>query len=276
MRKSPVRTLIQNKSLLIGGIIVTFLIVMALFPSLFSKYDPIALDPMAILKPPSARHIMGTDDYGRDIWSRIVYGTRLDLMIGVGAMIVPMIIGTVIGLVSGYYGGKLDSLLMRILDVFMAFPYYVLAISIVAILGAGTKNLFIAMWLVGWKEYTRLIRSEVLVVKNMEYVQAAKSLGYSDGKILLRHILPNVVSSSIVYGASDVVMCMLAGASMSFLGLGVQLPTPEWGAIISGGRAYIQTAWWITVFPGLLLIVSGLGFSLIGDGLSDLLRARDY
>ena len=197
-------------------------------------------------------------------------------MIGVGAMIVPMIIGTVIGLVSGYYGGKLDSLLMRILDVFMAFPYYVLAISIVAILGAGTKNLFIAMWLVGWKEYTRLIRSEVLVVKNMEYVQAAKSLGYSDGKILLRHILPNVVSSSIVYGASDVVMCMLAGASMSFLGLGVQLPTPEWGAIISGGRAYIQTAWWITVFPGLLLIVSGLGFSLIGDGLSDLLRARDY
>lgn len=276
MRKSPVRTLIQNKSLLIGGIIVTFLIAMALFPSLFSKYDPIALDPMAILKPPSARHIMGTDDYGRDIWSRIVYGTRLDLMIGVGAMIVPMIIGTVIGLVSGYYGGKLDSLLMRILDVFMAFPYYVLAISIVAILGAGTKNLFIAMWLVGWKEYTRLIRSEVLVVKNMEYVQAAKSLGYSDGKILLRHILPNVVSSSIVYGASDVVMCMLAGASMSFLGLGVQLPTPEWGAIISGGRAYIQTAWWITVFPGLLLVVSGLGFSLIGDGLSDLLRARDY
>ncbi len=276
MKIDPLQKLMQNKSLLIGSIIVLFLVVLAIVPSLFTSYDPIALDPTAILEPPSARHIMGTDEYGRDIWSRIVYGTRLDLLIGVGAMIVPMIMGTAIGLLSGYYGGKLDSLLMRILDVFMAFPYYVLAIGIVAILGAGTKNLFIAMWLVGWKEYTRLIRSEVMVVKNMEYIQAAKSLGYSDGKILFRHILPNVVSNSIVYGASDIVMCILAGASMSFLGLGVQLPTPEWGAIISGGRAYLSTAWWITVFPGVLLIISGLGFSLIGDGLSDLLRAEDH
>ena len=150
----------------------------------------------------------------------------------------------------------------------------VLAIAIVAITKAGINALFISMWLVGWKEYTRLVRSETIVVKQQEYVEAAKVLGYGDLRIILRNVLPNVLSSSIVYGASDIVMCMLSGAAMSYLGLGVQAPMSEWGAIISEGKTYLSQAWWITLFPGLFLMIAGFGFSLIGDGLSDLLRAK--
>ena len=189
-------------------------------------------------------------------------------------MIITFFVGTALVIISGYYGGKVDAFLMRVLDIFMAFPYMVLAIAIVAITGAGIKALFISMWLVGWKEYTRLVRSEVLVVKNSEYVEAAKVLGYNDLRIIVRSIIPNVLSSAIVYGASDIVMCMMSGAAMSYLGLGVQSPTPEWGAIISGGKAFLSIAWWITIFPGIFLVVTGLGFSLIGDGLSDKLRQK--
>ena len=246
-----------NISLLIGIIIVSAAIILAVCPSFFTTFDPEAIDSQSMLAPPSALHLFGTD-----------------LFIGVGAMIVPFFIGTAVGIISGYYGGKIDALLMRILDIFMAFPYMVLAIAIVAITGAGIKALFISMWLVGWKEYTRLVRSEVLVVKNSEYVEAAKVLGYSDLRVIMRSIIPNVLSSAIVYGASDIVMCMMSGAAMSYLGLGVQAPTPEWGAIISGGKAFLSVAWWITVFPGIFLVITGLGFSLIGDGLSDMLRQK--
>ncbi|MEA4892015.1 MAG: ABC transporter permease [Peptococcaceae bacterium] len=264
----------RSPSFTIGCCIVLVFIIIALVPSWFTPKEPTTMNQAAMLSPPSAEYPFGTDNYGRCIYTRVIYGTRIDLVIGVGAMIIPLILGSVLGLVSGYYGGRIDTVLMRILDIFMAFPYMILAIAIVAIIGAGTKSLFISMWLVGWKEYTRLVRSEVLVVKNMEFVQAAKTLGYSDLRILFRHILPNVFSSSIVYGASDIVMCMLSGAAMSYLGLGVQAPTPEWGAIISGGKLYMSTAWWITIFPGLVMALAGLGFSLMGDGLSDLLRTK--
>ena len=263
----------RSPSFTIGCCIVLVFIIIALVPSWFTPKEPTTMNQAAMLSPPSAEYPFGTDNYG-SIYTRVIYGTRIDLVIGVGAMIIPLILGSVLGLVSGYYGGRIDTVLMRILDIFMAFPYMILAIAIVAIIGAGTKSLFISMWLVGWKEYTRLVRSEVLVVKNMEFVQAAKTLGYSDLRILFRHILPNVFSSSIVYGASDIVMCMLSGAAMSYLGLGVQAPTPEWGAIISGGKLYMSTAWWITIFPGLVMALAGLGFSLMGDGLSDLLRTK--
>jgi len=263
-----------NPSLLLGLIITSVFVFIALFPSLLTQYDPIAMDSKSMLAAPSALHYFGTDNYGRDIFARTVYSTRLDLLIGVGAMIVPFFVGTTFGIIAGYYGGKIDAIMMRILDIFMAFPYMVLAIAIVAIANAGVNALFISMWLVGWKEYTRLVRSEVLVVKNAEYVEAAKVLGYSDFRIITRSILPNVLSSAIVYGASDIVMCMMSGAAMSYLGLGVQPPTPEWGAIISGGKAFLGVAWWIMLFPGIFLVLSGLGFSLIGDGLSDILRQK--
>ena len=148
--------------------------------------------------------------------------------------------------------------------------------DVVAILGPGINNLLFAMWVVGWKEYTRLVRSEVLVIKNSEFVQAARTLGYSNARIMFRHILPNVISSSIVYGASDIVMCMMSAASLSFLGLGVPAPTPEWGAIIAGGKSFLGTAWWICVIPGLVMAVVGWGFSLFGDGLSDILRGKTH
>ncbi len=264
----------DNKLFVLGIAIVLFFVLLAAFPGVFTSYEPDAINAKDMLQAPSAVHWFGTDNYGRDLYTRVVYATRIDLYIGIGAMIIPFVLGTALGLISGYYGGKLDSMIMRIVDIFMAFPYMVLAIAIVAITKAGINALFISMWLVGWKEYTRLVRSETIVVKQQEYVEAAKVLGYGDFRIIIRNVLPNVLSSSIVYGASDIVMCMLSGAAMSYLGLGVQAPMSEWGAIISEGKTYLSQAWWITLFPGLFLMIAGFGFSLIGDGLSDLLRAK--
>ena len=172
------------------------------------------------------------------------------------------------------YGGLLDSLLMRVNDVMMAFPFTILVIIIMTILGQGMQNIFIALWLVGWMSYARLVRSEVLVMKNAEFVQSAVVAGFTNARILFRHVLPNVISSAVVFAASDIVMCMITGASMSFLGLGIQPPSPEWGAILNEGRGYISTAWWITFFPGLTMALTGVGFSLLGDGLSDFLRTK--
>ncbi len=258
-----------------GLLIILIVLIVALFPQLFTSYDPTAGDTSVMLQAPSSAHPFGTDNFGRDVFARVLWGTRIDLTIGVLAMIVPFISGSIIGLLAGYYGGLLDNILMRILDVVMAFPFIILVISIVAILGPSMNNLYIAIWLVGWRDYARLVRSEVMVVKHSEYVQAAQVLGYSDARILLRHILPNVFSSAIAFASSDVVMCMLTGASLSFLGLGVQPPTPEWGAMISDARPFISQAWWICTCPGLALIFAGTGFSLLGDGLADLLRTRN-
>ena len=263
----------RSTALTVGVIVVLIAVIVALFPGLFTSLDPIATDANAMLLPPSAQHLFGTDNYGRDVFARVIWGTRIDLLIGVGCVIVPFVFGSLLGLLAGYYGGKVDAIIMRILDVFMAFPFLVMVIAIVAILGNGIRNLLIAMWIVGWKEYTRLVRSEVIVAKQSEYVQSAKILGYSELRVILRHIMPNVISTAIVYGASDVVMCMGTAASLSYLGIGVQSPTPEWGAIINDGKAFINTAWWITVIPGAVLAFVGWGFSMLGDGLSDLLRA---
>ncbi len=265
----------RSPSLIVGAVIVLFTCIVAAFPSLFTSQDPLAINPAEMLQAPSAEHLFGTDNFGYDVFTRVVYATRLDLLIGVASAGLPFIVGSLLGLIAGYYGGKFDAIMMRILDVFVAFPFMVLAIAIVAILGNGVSNLIIAMWIVSWPPYTRLVRAEVLVAKSSEYVQAAKTLGYSDLTIMFRHILPNVISSSIVYLASDIVMCIMSAASMSFLGLGVPSPTPEWGAIISGGKGFISTAWWITTLPGLVMAVVGLGFSLLGDGLNDLLRTKD-
>ncbi len=273
-RKKKIAFWDKSASLNAGILMVGIVFVFALFPGTIAGFSPTEQNADAILQAPSIMHLFGTDNFGRDIFARVVYGTRIDLTIGVLAMIVPFFTGSMIGLIAGYYGKWIDSLLMRILDIFMAFPFIVLVIAIVAILGPGLNNLYIAIWLVGWKDYARLVRSEVIVAKNAEYVQAAKVLGFKDIRILLRHILPNVFSVSIVFAAADVVMCMLSGASLSFLGLGVQPPTPEWGAIISEGRAYLSQAWWICVFPGIALVIAGTGFSLLGDGLSDLLRTK--
>ena len=259
---------------ILGIIIVAAALVMAIFPEQIAPYDPTVVDITVRTKAPSAEHIFGTDNYGRDVFSRVVWGTRIDLSIGFFGVLVPMIIGGIIGLLAAWYGGWLDSLLMRISEIMMAFPFTILVIAIITILGTGTINLYIALWLVGWMSYARLVRAEVLKLKKAEFIEAARVAGFSDARILLRHILPNVISSSIVFAASDMVMCMLTGASMSFLGLGVQPPTPEWGAILNEGRTYISYASWMTFFPGLVLAVTGVGLSLLGDSMTDILRRK--
>jgi peptide/nickel transport system permease protein len=264
----------HNFALVLGGVIILLVLVLAFFPGSIASQDPSMQNADAMLKPPSPEHLFGTDNLGRDLFARVIYGARVDLTIGVLAVLVPLVFGSLVGLAAGYYGGLLDSILMRILDIFLAFPFTLVVIVVVTITGPGVANLYIAMWLVGWKAYARLVRSEVLVVKNAEYVQAAKVLGFSNLRLMMRHVLMNSIGGCVVYAASDIVMCMLAGASMSFLGLGVQPPTPEWGAIIQSGQPFLANAWWITAFPGLFLAVTGAGFSLLGDGLSDLLRTK--
>lgn len=264
----------RSMTLNIGMGILLVVLFLAIFPAYIAPYDPVEMDLTAIKQGPSADHFFGTDNFGRDLFSRVIWGTRVDLLVGVLATLVPLLVGSLIGLIAGYYGGWIDAMLMRILDIFMAFPYLTLVVAIVAVLGPSINNLYLAIWLVGWKEYARLVRGEVMVVKNAEYVQMAKALGFSNARIIFRHVLPNVFSSSLVYSASDVVMCMLAGASLGFLGLGVQPPTAEWGVIIADGRQFISEAPWLCIFPGLALVIAGTGFSLLGDGLSDLLRTK--
>lgn len=270
-RKSFVR---RNLSLCIGIVILAFILVIALFPGIFTDIDPTATNVDNMMAPPSSEHIFGTDELGRDVFSRVINGTRIDLQIGFMAALVPLITGTIIGILTGYFGGIIDTIFMRFLDVVMAFPLTILIIAIVAVLGPSISNMYIAMWLVGWTSYARLVRSETMVAKNAEYIQAAKALGYSNFRVMFRHILPNVVSGALVYGISDVLMAILTGASLSFLGVGVQPPTPEWGAIIAAGRSFLTIAPWISISPGIMLVITGVGLSLLGDGLGNFLRIR--
>ena len=281
LKKRNLPAWVTQPAFIVGIFIVFLFLLISVFPQLFATYDPLKVDTLSILKAPgtpgingAAAHYFGTDEYGRDIYSRIIWGARLDLAMGVLGAMIPLIVGSILGLLAGYYGGVFDTIVMRIIDILMAFPFTILVIVIMSILGAGIQNVFIALWLVGWMSYTKLVRGEVMVAKNAEYIQAAQVEGFTDSRILMRHLLPNVISSSVVFAASDVVLCMITGAAMSFLGLGVQLPTPEWGAILNGGRNYISYAWWITLFPGLFMAVTGVGFSMLGDGLTDFLRTK--
>lgn len=264
----------SNKLFWFAVVLMGIILLTAIFPGAFTSYDPFTQDMSALMLTPCREHIFGTDNFGRDIYTRVIYGVRIDLLIGFIATIVPFVFGSLVGLIAGYFGGKIDGFIMRVLDVMTAFPFIVLVILIVTILGASIKNLYIAIWLVGWREYAKLVRSEVLVEKNSEYVQAAKVLGFSTGRIMFRHVLPNVIGSAFVYGISDIMLCMLMAASLSFLGLGVQPPTPEWGAMISEGRPFLTYAWWITTFPGLALAVTGISISVIGNGLSKKLGVK--
>lgn len=264
----------SNKLFYMALIVMGVILTAAFFPGLFTSIDPYQQDMSALMLPPCKGHIFGTDNFGRDIFSRVIYGVRIDLLIGVLATIVPFVFGSFVGLLAGYCGGKVDAFVMRVLDVMTAFPFIVLVILIVTILGASIRNLYIAIWLVGWREYAKLVRSEVFVEKNSEYVQAAQILGFSKFRIMFGHVLPNVIGSAFVYGISDIMLCMLMAAQLSFLGLGVQPPTSEWGAMISEGRPFLTYAWWVATFPGLALAVTGISISLIGNGLAKKLGVK--
>lgn len=262
----------KNPAFFAGMLMVAFVILMAIIGPAIAPYDPTDQNYGETLEPPSAKHWLGTDKFGRDILSRILYATRIDLQIGVLCVLFPFIIGVALGAVSGYYGGVIDVILQRIVDLVVAFPFFVLVIAIIAILGTGVENIYIAITIVGWIAYAKIVRGEVLVAKNEEYALAARGLGYSDARIILRHLLPNVITPAIVFAMTDVVLCILAAAALGYLGLGVQPPTPEWGVMISDGREFVASAWWIATFPGLAIAIVGIGFSLVGDGLADLLR----
>ncbi len=271
-RSSPRRM----PALLAAGILViTAAVLLALFAPVFAPFDPILHDTSNTLRPPSLTHPFGTDNFGRDVFSRVIWGTRVDLPLGLIGVIFPLMIGTAIGLVSGYVGGVLDSLFMRIVDIVLAFPFLVLLLAIIAILGPGIGSFYIAMALVGWVSYARLVRSQTLILKNSDFVTAARSLGFSHGRIMFHHILPNALVPSIVFAMSDVVLVILAGASVSYLGLGVQPPTAEWGIMVAEGQNFITTAWWITTFPGIAIVALAFGFSMLADGMGEFLGVRE-
>lgn len=242
------------------------------FAPLVTRYSPTAVDPAAALQAPSAQHWFGTDDLGRDIFSRVVYGGRIDLQIGLIGVAIPFVLGTSIGLVTGYFGGWLDTIVGRVIDVVMAFPFFVLAIAIVAMLGPGLRSLYIAIALVSWVTYARIVRAEVLSIRDRPFVLAAKGLGFGRARILVRHVLPNVLSPAIVFSMSDFMLDILVGASLGFFGLGVRPPTPEWGLMIAEGNDFIMTDPWVVIFPGLAIVLVGFFMSLVGDGVTDRLR----
>lgn len=265
------RRALHNRNLMLGLAFFLTLVLIGLLAPVITG-DPQAQDYANTLRSPGLEHPFGTDYLGRDILTRIVHGARIDLKVGVISVISPFLIGILLGMLAGYYGGRTDTIIMRAVDLVQAFPFIVLIIFIFAILGPGLTNMYIAVGLVAWIVYARLIRGEILVEKNKEYVQAARAIGGSDWRILKQHLLPNVITSSIVYAMADIALYILLAAALSFLGLGEKPPSPEWGAMITEGKSFMTTAWWMSAFPGLAIVLTGLALSLIGDGLSDLLR----
>lgn len=272
-RRSALRRLKGTPTtLLIGGAITLAWILLALLAPLLTDHDPIAVDVMQALKPPGAEHWLGSDAIGRDIFARVIYGARYDLAMAFFGVVGPIILGTLVGLVSGYFGGRADAVLMRILEVTVSFPYFVLVIAIVAVLGPGLKSYFISLTLVNWVSYARLVRSQTLVLRSTDFVLAARGMGFGHSRIMLFHILPNAIIPSVVFVMTDAVLTIVLGSSLGFLGLGVQPPTPEWGAMIAEGQTYLTSAWWISIFPGLAVCSLALGLSLVADGLAKILH----
>lgn len=263
--------LLRHRTAAIGLCLITGIVILAVFGPLLAPYNPLMPAPLERLQPPGSKHLFGTDSLGRDILSRVIYGSRISLMIGVISVSISLIPGTFLGLVAGYFGNPLDSVIMRIMDVLLAFPAVLLAIVITAVLGPSLPNTMIAVGLVYIPHYARIVRSNVLSLKQQLFVQAIRHLGGSHGRVLFLHVLPNTFAPIIVYATLGMGTAVLQAAALGFLGLGAQPPQPEWGAMLSEGRQYIQTAPHVAAFPGLAILLLVLGFNLFGDGLRDVL-----
>jgi peptide/nickel transport system permease protein len=260
---------------LIAGVLISLSwLLIAIFAPLLAPYDPIAQDLKATFQPPGAAHWLGTDNYGRDILARIIFATRIDLQMGILGVLFPFIIGNTVGVLSGYFGGIVDMLLMRLLDITIAFPFFVLVIAIISVLGPGPNSFYIALALVGWVSYARLTPAQVLVLKHSDFILAARTLGYSPLRIMFRHLLPNAITPAVVFSMTDVVLVVLLGSALSYLGLGVQPPAAAWGVMFAEGQPFIASAWWMCVFPGVAIVLLALGFSLLADGMADLLGTK--
>ncbi len=252
-----------------SGVAIVAVIVGLSLVGPFFLGDPARPNLPEALEPPSLEHIFGTDSLGRDVFTRVVAGGRVDLTFGIVTTLVPFLLGLVLGALSGYLGGRADTLVMRLVDLVIAFPLMVLVLALVAILGSGLWGAYLGVFIVGWALYARITRGEMLVVRERQYILAAEALGFSSRRVIFRHALPNLLRASLVFSMADIVLNILTLAALSYLGLGVQPPTPEWGAIVAEGQGYLRTAWWISTFSGLTIVLTGVGFSLIGDGIAD-------
>jgi peptide/nickel transport system permease protein len=261
-------------ALLLGAGILGVYTLAAILAPWIAPHDPLSQDLLNTFNGPSASHLMGTDQYGSDVFSRVLYGLRVDLVFGLVTTYVPMVVGMLVGMYAGYYRGLLDSVTMRLVDLTIAMPFIVLVLAIVAIVGPGLEGAYIGIMIVSWALYARLTRAEMLTLREQNFIAAVKALGYTTPRILFRHALPNVVRPNLVFSMADIVLNILVLAGLSFLGVGVQPPKAELGAIIAGGQPYQLNAWWITTLPGLALVVLGIGFSLVGDALADRLGGR--
>jgi peptide/nickel transport system permease protein len=273
-RPSILRMLFRRRSAQIGGALILMLVLAAIFAPYIAPYDPYKINVNDALQPPNWTYFFGTDDLGRDMFSRIIYGTRTTIQSGVVVIFIAATLGTTIGLISGYYGGTVDLIIMRIVDVGLAFPYILLALAIVATLGPSLQNALIAIgiaYIPGWARY---VRGSVLSIKNNEYITAARAVGAPSLRIMFRHVLSNVLPSIIVLASLDFPAAVLSTAALSFVGLGAQPPSSEWGFLLTGARSYIRTAPWLVNFPGLAIFVTMLGFNLFGNALRDVLDPK--
>jgi len=253
---------------------LTIFVITALFAPLIAPYDYDEQDLEGRLKPPDEDHFFGRDQFGRDIFSRVIYGTRISLEVGLLVVLISSAIGVAIGSIAGYFSGFLDDFLMRIIDILLAFPGILLAIAIMAILGPSLNNVILALCLIGWVSYARLARGEVLSVKEMDYIEAARSIGCSNTRIIIFHVLPNILAPVIVQSTLGIAGVIIGEAGLSFLGLGVQPPTPSWGSMLSDGKNYIFEAPHLTLFPGFAIMIVVMSFNFLGDGLRDILNPR--
>ncbi|MCC7448656.1 MAG: ABC transporter permease [Anaerolineae bacterium] len=268
------RRLARSRNIVIGAIVLIVLILLTLLAPAISSYDPIEMVPRERLKTPSPVHPFGTDDFGRDVLTRVLYGARISLQVGLISVAIASVVGTVLGLLAGYYGGWVDALIMRFIDVLLAFPSILLALGIVAVLGRNLSNVMLAVGVAAIPFYTRVVRGSTLSVKQMDYIAAAHVSGCPAYRIMWAHILPNVLAPIIVITTNGVAGAIISGAALSFLGLGAQPPTPEWGVMLSEGRQYLRSAWWVTTFPGLAIMITVMAINLLGDGLRDVLDPR--
>ncbi len=274
------KQLIMSKTGMLGSVLVLLVVLIAICAPLLTSHDPAAVDTLNRLKPPAwldggaSEHWLGTDNLGRDMWSRIVYGARVSLIVGMGAVIVSGVIGAILGLLSGFYGKWLDAVIMRVGDAFMAIPTILFMLVVMAIVGPGITTLIFVIGVTNWVPFTRIVRSEVLSIKERDFVHAARSIGAKNGRLIVKHILPNILSSFIVICGMNVGTTIIMEASLSFLGLGIKPPDVSWGGMLSDGRQYVATSWWVATFPGLAITFTVLGVIFLGDWLRDVLDPR--
>jgi peptide/nickel transport system permease protein len=272
--------LIRRRTALFGLVVVVIVVGAALLAPLVSPFDPLEQDITQRLRAPGWQdasgkvHPLGTDHLGRDILARVIYGARIALLVGCAAVAISGALGMTIGLVSGYFGGRIDDLFMRLADIQLAFPFILLAIAVIGVLGPSLQNIIIVIGVSSWVVYARVVRGEVLSLREREFVQAAIALGSGDGRVLVHHVLPNAFTPWLVVATLDMARVIVVESALSFLGLGVQPPTPTWGGMLADGRVYLTTAWWLATFPGLAILATVLGINLLGDGLRDTLDPR--